>query len=249
MHAPECLIIGEHGELCDHRATPDGHVLAEGYAGLLRRFGPGTFNDFLHVLPPAHVSTYGERLGMLDDPVLTRHAIFADSDNGDALSWDVQRGSESPLFRFAPRGVTPEPIAVATNELLARMEEGSLASERGPLRTFFLPSRPRDSWQSRARGALSSPSALDAWLVNVTSREDATLLTRREGAGFIALGFWLHVSDAIVRLQHTRMSEGEGWWQLSCTTPQGNHTGVDAFLRAAAAIGVDDRLRAATARS
>lgn len=238
-HDTGCLIIGEPGEPIVAHATSDGHVLAAGYAELLRRFGPGTFNEFLHVHAPQHVSTYGERLGMLDDAVLVRHAIFADDDNGGALSWDIELGAASPIFSFAPRGITPERIASDADALLARMSDGTLAWENGPLRAFFLPSRPHDRWHARVPSRLASRSAVDAWLDQVESRGEATLLTRREGSGFVALGFWVHTSNTIARFQHTCVTDDTGWWQLSFTTPKGRYEGVDDFLESAAAIGLE----------
>ena len=66
-----------------HRPTPSARV----YDQLLERFGPGTFNGTWRLLPPEAIRSMAERLD-LDDPLLRQHEVFAETDQGGALTGD-----------------------------------------------------------------------------------------------------------------------------------------------------------------
>jgi hypothetical protein len=203
---------------------PAGAPLARAYEELLRRFGPGTFNGFLHLLPPEHVSTYGGRLEQPGDPVLARHAVFADSENGDALSWDLDAGEGSSVFRFAPRSVEPERVAGSADALLDVLARKNLSFDHGPLRPYFVARDGRERRPLRMRGERPAPEELDAWLARL--KEAGTeLLDRSCAVDWLVVVVYVPPCDALVRVQHTGVADGA--WTFAFNAPLG--TPAQAF--------------------
>lgn len=182
------------------------------YADLLARFGAGTFNDFVRLLPPKETQTYGERLGMEDDPVLAKHVVFADSDNGDALTWNGDA-----IYRFAPRSFEPKRV-----DLL-----DWLAKSAKVKRPFFVPRRERRRFRARFAGKARDFSKA------IASLEDAELLARDSGPSWTSCKLHVPACDGIARVQHAA-----GFWQLAFDAKaKTKKSAFDAVLRA---FGLED---------
>jgi hypothetical protein len=187
---------------------------------------------------------------MADDPVLARHVVFADSDNGDALTWDREAGAASAIFRFAPRSFAPErePIATSAGELLRLLAKKNLSFDRGPIRPFFVPERERARWQARMPGKRATKRAIDAWLARLERDGEATLLSRTDARDHFSLRFHLRAPDALARLQH--VGQKDGFFQLSIDAPEGTKKdALDPFLTSTAALGIDETARTALTKA
>ena len=197
---------------------PAGAPLARVYEDLLRRFGPGTFNGFLHLLPPEFVATYAARLDQANDAVLARHAVFADSENGDALAWDLDVGVGSEVLRFAPRSVEPERLACSADALLDVLARKNLAFDQGPLRPYFVARDGRERRPLRMRGERPSPEAMEEWLARV-GKDGTELLDRTSAVDWLVVVVYVPSCDALVRVQHTGVTDGA--WTFAFNAPLG----------------------------
>lgn len=205
-------------------------VLPVGYLDLLQAFGPGTFIGFLHVVPPHRLATHGDRLrsvlvaGGVGDPApwWDRKMVFAQTDNGDELAWDLGGGDGVEILWEGEEEF--EPFAASFEAFIRACADGALAGAR-VVRPWFTPARRSQYVRLRFRGdRLPDAAAMDAWCERQAHALGALLLDRGESSEQAAEPWHTRVlhlpgADAVV---HVQVVGRRGcWWDVRASGAAG----------------------------
>ncbi len=118
--------------------------LPASYLVFMEVFGPGSLGDFIHLGPPAELSSR-ERIQLAHES--GRIVIFAETDNGDALGWlasNLDRSTEPPVLRVLPDSLAAVPLADGFMPLLQSLAAGEDLFGLGPLPVTYRPMPPRE---------------------------------------------------------------------------------------------------------
>lgn len=204
--------------------------LPAGYLDLLDTFGPGTFVGFLHVVPPHRLATYGDRMrsvavaGGVGDPApwWDRKMVFARTDNGDALMWDIGGGDAVEILCDGEEEL--EPFAGSFEAFVRTCADGKLGGEP-VVRPWFTPARRSQYVRLRFQGdRLPHAAAMDAWCEQQGQALGVVLLDRGDsteegGAPWCTRVLHVPGADAVVHVQG--VGGRNCWWDVHASGAAG----------------------------
>jgi hypothetical protein len=218
--------------------------LPQGYLEMLDAFGPGCLVGFMHLLPPQQLVTYGDKMRSFDvdpagpdfRPAWDRKMVFAITDNGDDVAWDVEGGDAIEIQR--DRGMELEPMADGFLELATSCADGKM---RSLLRPWFIPSNPQRMIRLRFRcDHQPPPDAVAEWTNGIVTALRAVMLDAADHREhrWVAREVYLPGSDAVVHVQAVWGGPGGCWWDyLALGAPSASENALRALAVSGEALG------------
>jgi hypothetical protein len=242
-------VRGEWIELYRRRSAQPLHP---GYVDMLDAFGPGCFVGFMHLLPPHRLAIYGDTMRSLTIdpsgpdflPAWDRKMVFAVTDNGDNVAWDVE-GGETIEIR-CDRDMEFEPFANGFLDLASSCADGRV---RPLARPWFVPASRHRMIALRFRCDLPPPAeAVAAWMEGAVGALGAVLLDAADHREhrWLARELYLPGSDAVVHVQAGWGGPGGCWWDyLALGRPSAPEEALRALVRSGDALGWPSSTRSA----